>query len=95
VRQAALNASWARDRRIARRRLAFRWLFWAAWRIGLPVLLALALALWLLGQIPPASMPLWLQPMAASVPFSWSNSGDKPPAIASSSSENAPHGKEP
>jgi uncharacterized BrkB/YihY/UPF0761 family membrane protein len=95
VRQAALNASWARDRRIARRRLAFRWLFWAAWRIGLPVLLALALALWLLGQIPPASMPLWLKPMAASVPFSWSNSSKKPPATTSPPSENALHGKEP
>jgi len=94
VRQAALSASWARDRRVARRRLAIRWLFWAWWRFGLPVLLALALAVWLLGQMPPANMPAWLKPMTASVPFNLSNSSKKPPTTTSPPSENAPHGKE-
>ncbi len=48
IRRAALGASWARDHRVARRRLALRWLLWAGWRIGLPVLIALAVAAWLL-----------------------------------------------
>jgi hypothetical protein len=95
VRRAALSASWARDRRVARRRLALRWLFWAWWRIGLPVLLALALAVWLLGRMPPANVPAWLKPVATSVPFNLSNSREKLPVPASPPSENAPHGKEP
>ena len=99
VRRAALSASWARDRQVARRRLALRWLLWASWRIVLPVLLALVLALvltvWLLGQMPPENMPAWLKPVATSMPFSLSNSGAKPPATASTPSENAPNGKEP
>jgi hypothetical protein len=95
VRRTALSASWARDRRVARRRLAFRWLFWAWWRIGLPVLLTLALAVWLLGQMPPANVPAWLKPVAASIPFNLSNSREQSPAPTSLPSENAPHGKEP
>jgi hypothetical protein len=39
LRQAALRASWSRDRRVARRRVALRWLAWAFWRYGLPILL--------------------------------------------------------
>lgn len=99
VRRAALNASWARDRQVARRRLALRWLLWALWRIVLPVLLtlilALVLAVWLLGQMSPANTPAWLGPVTASVPFGLSNSTAKPPATASPPFENAPHGKEP
>jgi len=51
LRQAALRASWARDRRVARRRLALRWLAWAFWRYGLALLLVLTLA---------ASVAAWL-----------------------------------
>ena len=39
VRQAALAASWRRDRVVARRRLAWRWFLWYLWR-SLPYLLA-------------------------------------------------------
>jgi hypothetical protein len=95
VRRAALSASWARDRQVARQRLALRWLFWAWWRIGLPVLLTLALVVWLLGQMPPASVPTWLKPLTASVSFNVPNSSEKSPATALPSSENALHGKEP
>ena len=95
VRRAALNASWARDRRLARRRLAFRWLFWAWWHIGLPMLLALALAVWLLGQLPPAKVPAWLKPIVSLGHFTVPNSSEKPPAAAYPPFKNALHGKEP
>ena len=39
VRQAALAASWRRDRAVARRRLARRWVVWYLWR-SMPYLLA-------------------------------------------------------
>lgn len=42
--QAALQASWKRDRRVGRRRLALRWVVWAFLRYGLPFLLLLAVA---------------------------------------------------
>lgn len=95
VRQAALSASWVRDHQVARRRLALRWLLWAWWRIVLPLLLMTILAVWLLGQIPPANVPTWLKSVAVSVSFYRSNSSDKPPATASPSSKNAADGKEP
>jgi hypothetical protein len=45
--QAALAASWQRDRRVVRRRLALRWLVWGLWRcVALVLLLALAWAAW-------------------------------------------------
>jgi len=44
LRQAALRASWTRDRRVARRRLAMRWLAWAFWRYGLALLMVMAFA---------------------------------------------------
>ncbi len=44
LRQAALRSSWARDQRVARRRLALRWLAWAFWRYGLAILLVVAVA---------------------------------------------------
>jgi hypothetical protein len=67
IRQAALSASWARDRRVARRRLAWRWLLWAGWRIGLPLLLALALVAWLLWPIAPSGTPVWPKPFLSVV----------------------------
>jgi len=96
VRQAALRASWARDHRVARRRLAFRWLLWAWWRIGLPVLVALALAVWwLLWQMPLSGLPAWLKPMATSVHSSVTNASRLLSATSSLPSENALHSKEP
>ena len=49
LRRAALQASWRRDRRVAQRRMAMRWIAWYALR-GLPLLaiaIAAAVLLWL------------------------------------------------
>ncbi|HAJ11196.1 MAG: hypothetical protein WCS60_00755 [Hydrogenophaga sp.] len=57
VRQAALAASWRRDRAVARRRLAWRWAGWYLWR-SLPyllvagALLATGVYLWHAGTVP-------------------------------------------
>lgn len=45
VRQAALQASWRRDRAVARRRLIWRWLVWLIQRYYLYALLLLALVM--------------------------------------------------
>ena len=51
LRRDALQASWRRDRRVARRRTFLRWALWYGLR-GLPLLLlAAALSIWLLPQI--------------------------------------------
>ena len=87
VRRAALSASWTRDRQVARRRIALRWLLWAWWRIGLPLMLVLLLG-WLVGwlwQAPASNAPAWLKPLVASAP----------PATTPPLFQNAPHGKEP
>jgi hypothetical protein len=68
---------------------------WAWWRLGLPALLALALAVWLLWRMHPADSPAWLKPLAASVQFTGSNGADPQPTTASAHSKNAPHSKEP
>jgi hypothetical protein len=56
LRLAVLQASWARDRRVSRRRLALRWAQWAVLRYLLPALLVLGAAAlvwsWLLPEIP-------------------------------------------
>lgn len=95
IRRAALSASWARDHRVARRRLAVRWLLWAWWRIGLPLLLALGLATALLCQLSPARLPAWLSPIFLSVnAFALPVKGVAPTAAAPTS-EQHPHRKEP
>jgi hypothetical protein len=43
LRQAALQASWQRDRRVAQRRIAWRWLLWYLQRYSLPALASLGL----------------------------------------------------
>lgn len=43
VRQAALQASWRRDRRVARRRIAWRWVTWYFQRFSPHVLVGVAL----------------------------------------------------
>ena len=51
LRRNALQASWRRDRRVARRRTFIRWALWYGLR-GLPLLLlAAALSIWLLPQV--------------------------------------------
>ncbi|QCB45353.1 hypothetical protein [Hydrogenophaga sp. PAMC20947] len=42
MRLSALQASWRRDRWVAKRRIALRWLAWFGWRYGLPALGAIA-----------------------------------------------------
>jgi hypothetical protein len=80
---------------VARRRLALRRLLWAGWRIGLPLLLALAFAVWVLWPVPPAAMPAWLKPTAASVHFTMTKSRASQPPTPSLPSDKAVHGKEP
>ena len=51
LRRAALQASWRRDRRVAQRRMALRWVVWYAIR-GLPLLvIAAAVWLWILPKL--------------------------------------------
>jgi cell division septation protein DedD len=56
LRQAALRASWARDRQVGQRRLWGRWVSWMLLRFGLPLLLIASLAG--LGFV-------WMQPLTA------------------------------
>jgi hypothetical protein len=61
LREAALHASWQRDRRVRARKLTWRWIEWFATRWMLPVAAALAL-----GYVPAAD---WDQlPIRALVP---------------------------
>lgn len=46
LRQAMLQASWQRSQRVARRRLAWRWLSWFGLRYALPALLLAVLVTW-------------------------------------------------
>ena len=70
LRRAALQASWQRDRRIARRRTAVRWALWYGVR-GLPLLLAAAaVTVWVLvphlvrlqAPVQPSALPTLLNP---------------------------------
>jgi len=54
LRLAALQASWQRDRWVARRRVALRWVLWYAGKYGLQVLLALAVAAFVWLRVLPA-----------------------------------------
>lgn len=61
LRRAALQASWTRDRWVARRRVAFRWTLWASTRYLMPALAAFGLVAWLwLGVLPGVHNP-WPQ----------------------------------
>lgn len=53
LRRAALQASWARGRWVARRRVALRWALWASTRYLMPALAVFGMAAWLwLGVLP-------------------------------------------
>ncbi|PKO76241.1 MAG: hypothetical protein CVU21_14155 [Betaproteobacteria bacterium HGW-Betaproteobacteria-15] len=59
LRRAVLQASWRRDRRVARRRVWLRWLVWVTGRYLLPALLVFGLGAWLwLGVLPGMGNPL-------------------------------------
>ncbi|MDO9031175.1 MAG: hypothetical protein Q7V09_12120 [Hydrogenophaga sp.] len=59
VRSAVLQASWRRDRWVARRRVWLRWLVWVTGRYLLPALLVFGLGAWLwLGVLPGTGNPL-------------------------------------
>ena len=71
VRQRVLQASWQRDRWVARRRVALRWLTWALGRYVLPAVLAFAAiaAAWVgLMQLPAKGEPVAATPMPAPIP---------------------------
>lgn len=58
LRQAILQASWRRNRWVAQRRLAWRWLLWFGTRYALPVLAVAGLGAWLwLMVLPGAALP--------------------------------------
>lgn len=59
LRRAALQASWRRDRWVARRRVWLRWLLWASGRYLMPALVVVGLGAWLwLGVLPDVGNPL-------------------------------------
>jgi len=59
LRRAALQASWRRDRWVARRRVWLRWLLWVSGRYLMPALLAFGLGAWLwLGVLSGLGIPL-------------------------------------
>ena len=59
LRRAALQASWQRDRWVARRRVWLRWLLWVSGRYLMPALLVFGLGAWLwLGVLPGIGNPL-------------------------------------
>lgn len=64
LRMATLQASWARDRQVARRRLAWRWLVWAWWRYLLPAALVLGSAAWLVTWLLPEANRLLARQLA-------------------------------
>ena len=72
LRLAALQASWQRDRWVARRRVALRWALWYAGKYGLQVLLALAVAafVWLrvLPMVTARDEPVAAAPPPAPIP---------------------------
>jgi hypothetical protein len=74
VRRAALQASWRRDRWVARRRVWLRWLVWVTGRYLLPALLVFGLGAWLwlvmlpgMGK-PPDPRTIFLKPAASPAP---------------------------
>lgn len=52
-----LQASWQRSQRVARRRLAWRWLLWCLPRYVLPALVLFGVVAWLWHAIQPAAEP--------------------------------------
>jgi hypothetical protein len=61
LRRAALQTSWRRDRWVARRRLALRWMLWALERYGTKIVGGFALVaaawIWLLPLVMPEPEP--------------------------------------
>lgn len=59
LRRAALQASWQRDRWVARRRVWLRWLLWFSGRFLMPAMLVFGIGAWLwLGVLPGLDNPL-------------------------------------
>jgi hypothetical protein len=86
LREAALRASWQRDQRVSRRRLAVRWLWWSLWkyRFYLAALLAAVLAF--------IFWPFQPSDMASVAPSSAVTAQPAQPAPSVPSSPSAPSG---
>jgi hypothetical protein len=66
LRQALLQASWQRNRWVARRRIAWRWMLWFGARYLLPALVVIGLGAWLwLVVLPGSALPWTAQPASA------------------------------
>lgn len=66
LRQALLQASWRRNRWVARRRIVWRWLLWFGVRYLLPALVVVGLGAWLwLVVLPGNALPWTAQPASA------------------------------
>ena len=87
MRLSALQASWRRDRWVAKRRIALRWLAWLGWRYGLPSLGTLTLLViawrvvlaWPLGASPGAMAVPDAAPVHA--PVSPATAQNEPPMM--------------
>lgn len=66
LRQALLQASWRRNRWVARRRIVWRWLLWFGVRYLLPALVVFGLGAWLwMAVLPGATLPWSARPASA------------------------------
>jgi hypothetical protein len=87
LRQAALQRSWQRDQRVARRRLALRWLLWWLWKCRYVLLIVCAVVAYLVYRFettdkPMASSDLAQRPAPAVSPSVTTSVPPAPPPAA-------------
>jgi len=84
LRRAALEASWRRDRWVARRRVWMRWLVWVSARYLTPALLVFGVGAWLwLGVLPGLGSPKELPALVRTPPAHPTPvAAPAPPAVA-------------
>lgn len=85
LRQAILQASWRRNRWVAQRRLAWRWLLWFGMRYALPALAVAGVGAWLWLMVLPGTALPWVGRAAlAPAPSS------QPPAVEATQPHSPP-----
>lgn len=91
VRLTALQATWKRDRQVARRRLWWRWTVWGAQRYALPLAVGLSVitGLWFavratMGWLEAPSLPSQQVTSVAAEPSPPATAPDTPPALPTS-----------